>query len=61
MSASRQLKAAGIKGGVAQAAKLCGKCENTIQNWYTKEPALFKVITAGCLVLIESNKTPKNV
>lgn len=61
MSASKELKKAGVKGGVAQAARLCGKCENTIQNWYIKEPELFKVITAGCLVIIESNKNKKTV
>lgn len=56
MSASKELKDAGLAGGVAQAADLCGKHPDTIQNWYKRENELFQIIKRGCVELMRERK-----
>lgn len=61
MSASKELKEAGVPGGVRQAAIMCNRHEDTIQNWYKNNYDLFNVIKVGCATIINSDENHKSV
>lgn len=61
MSASKELKEAGVPGGVRQAAIMCNRHDDTIQNWYKNNYELFCVIKIGLSTIIKSEKSPKPV
>lgn len=56
MSASRELKDAGLSGGVKQASEMCGKTTDTIQNWYKHNNGLFQIIKLGCVEMLRQQK-----
>lgn len=59
MSASKELKEAGVQGGVRQASKITGRAESTLNDWYHKDHKLFIVIKEGCAAIIRSKNMDK--
>lgn len=60
-AASDELIAAGVPGGVAQAAEICGKHPNTITNWHKESPSMFTVMKYGCAQLLRENEIADRV
>lgn len=49
-SASVMAKAAGLSS-LAEMARICGKPENTLHNWWRDEPLTFTAMLEGCVAI----------
>jgi phosphotransferase system IIB component len=54
LSASREAKAAGLRG-VREMAKLIGRPERTIYNWYDNYPKQFDITLLGCVAKLHQH------
>lgn len=55
MPPSQQAKAAGLKS-LLQVSETTGVSMQTLSNWHKNKPALFAVVIAGCVSIIEKQK-----
>ena len=55
MTPSQQAKAAGLKS-LLQVSETTGVSMQTLSNWHKNKPALFAVVIAGCVSIIEKQK-----
>lgn len=52
-SASELAKSVGMKS-LAEVSQITGKHANTLTRWYKDEPALFRAVILGCVVIKEN-------
>ena len=56
MTPSQQAKAAGLKS-LLQVSEITGVCVQTLTNWHKNKPALYAVVIAGCVSIVEKGES----